>query len=76
MKLLPTLAVALSLSTATLSPAVAQWTVFDPQNYAQNVLEAARALQQINNQIQSLQNEALMLRNMATDLNPLKNIPQ
>lgn len=76
MKLLRTLAVALSLSAATLSPAAAQWTVFDPKNYAQNVLEAARALQQINNQIQSLQNEAFMLRNMATDLNPLKNIPQ
>ena len=76
MKLLRTLAVALSLSAATLSPAVAQWTVFDPQNYAQNVLEAARALQQSNNQILSLQNEAAMLRNMAMDLNPLKNIPQ
>jgi len=29
--------------------------VFDPNNYAQNVLTAARALQQINNQIVSLQ---------------------
>lgn len=76
MNLLRTLAVALSLSAATLSPAVAQWTVFDPQNYAQNVLEAARALEQINNQIQSLQNEASMLRNMAANLNPLKSIPQ
>lgn len=76
MKLLRTLSVALSLSAVALSPAVAQWTVFDPQNYAQNVLEAARALQQINNQILSLQNEAVMLRNMATDLNPLKSIPQ
>jgi P-type conjugative transfer protein TrbJ len=76
MKFLRSLAVTVSLSVATLAPAAAQWTVFDPQNYAQNVLEAARALQQINNQIQSLQNEALMLRNMATDLNPLRSVAQ
>ena len=31
-------------------------------------LETARALEQINNQIQSLQNEAAMLRNMAKNL--------
>ena len=45
--------------------------VFDPSNYSQNVLQAARALQQINNQIQSLQNEVLMLQNMARHLVPL-----
>src|SRR3546814_14814923 len=43
-------------------------TVFDPSNYSQNVLQAARALQQINNQIQSLQNQVLMLQNMAQNL--------
>src|SRR5205807_9786021 len=37
--------------------------VFDPSNYAQNVLTAARSLQQITNQITSLQNEAQMLIN-------------
>jgi P-type conjugative transfer protein TrbJ len=42
--------------------------VFDVTNYAQNVLQAARALEQINNQIQSLQNEAAMLRNMERNL--------
>lgn len=42
--------------------------VFDPSNYATNVLTAARALQQINNQIQSLQNEATMLANQARNL--------
>jgi P-type conjugative transfer protein TrbJ len=42
--------------------------VFDPSNYAQNLLTAARALQQINNQIQSLQNEATMLANQARNL--------
>jgi len=42
--------------------------VYDPTNYAQNVLQAARALQQINNQITQLQNEAQMLINQARNL--------
>jgi P-type conjugative transfer protein TrbJ len=42
-------------------PASAQLVVFDPNNYAQNMLTAARSLQQINNQIVSLQNQAQML---------------
>jgi P-type conjugative transfer protein TrbJ len=46
-------------------------TVFDPSNYAQNMLQAARALEQINNQIQSLQNQAVMLQNMARHLQRL-----
>ncbi|GAA0547448.1 P-type conjugative transfer protein TrbJ [Rhizomicrobium palustre] len=45
--------------------------VFDPTNYAQNLLTAARALQQVNNQILSLQNEANMLLNMGKDLSSL-----
>ena len=42
--------------------------VFDPNNYVQNVLTAARELQQINNEIQSLENEAQMLINQARNL--------
>lgn len=42
--------------------------VFDPSNYAQNLLTAARTLAQINNQIRSLQNEAQMLVNQARNL--------
>jgi len=42
--------------------------VYDPSNHAQNLLTAARALTQINNQIQSLQNEASMLTSMARNL--------
>jgi P-type conjugative transfer protein TrbJ len=49
-------------------PVRAQSIVFDPNNYAQNVLTAARALQQINNQITSLQNQAQMLINQAKNL--------
>lgn len=60
-------AVALSLGVVV-PPASAQWIVFDPTNYAQNVLTAARELQQINNEIQSLTNEAQMLVNQAKNL--------
>ncbi|MBB1093851.1 P-type conjugative transfer protein TrbJ [Rhodopseudomonas palustris] len=60
-------AVALSLIVGA-APLSAQWIVFDPNNYAQNVLTAARELQQINNQITSLQNQAQMLINQARNL--------
>ncbi|MBA7686185.1 hypothetical protein ES703_94626 [subsurface metagenome] len=50
------------------NPAFTQLVVFDPNNYAQNVLTAARALQQINNQIASLQNQAQMLVNQTRNL--------
>lgn len=49
-------------------PAAAQLAVFDPTNYASNVLQAARALEQINNQIRALQNQALSLVNQARNL--------
>ncbi len=42
--------------------------VFDPSNYAQNILTAARTLQTVNNQIRQLQNEADMLINDAKNL--------
>jgi P-type conjugative transfer protein TrbJ len=53
------LAVALTVASG---PAAGQMVVYDPSNYAQNVLRAARALQQINNQVTSLQNQTQMLR--------------
>lgn len=66
------LAAPLSLAPFVTSPAHAQFgfgrIVFDPSNYAQNVLTAARTLQQINQQITQLQNEAQMLINQARNL--------
>jgi P-type conjugative transfer protein TrbJ len=48
----------------TLAPeARAQWVVYDPSNFSQNVLTAARTLTQINNQIHGLQNQAQMILN-------------
>ena len=61
------LSVPLALSPIVTTPAHAI-IVFDPTNYAQNVLQAARALQQINQQITQLQNEAQMLINQARNL--------
>jgi P-type conjugative transfer protein TrbJ len=49
-------------------PALGQTVVYDPSNYAQNVLQAARALQQINNQIQQLENQTQSLINQAKHL--------
>ncbi|MFT9089934.1 MAG: P-type conjugative transfer protein TrbJ [Gluconacetobacter sp.] len=49
-------------------PARAQWAVFDGANFGQNVLQAARALQQIDNQITGLANQAQMLVNQAKNL--------
>ena len=42
--------------------------VFDPSNYGQNILTAARALEQINNQIHMLQNQAQSLLNQSRNL--------
>lgn len=62
----------LSLTATVLvpAPAYAQFggIVYDPSNYAQNVLTAARSLEQINNQIRALQNQATSLINEARNL--------
>ena len=52
-------------------PAAGQMVVYDPSNYAQNVLQAARALQQINKQVTVLQNQTQMLLNQARNLTSL-----
>lgn len=66
------LAVALLITpvalTSMLATPVHALVVFDPSNYAQNVLTAARSLEQITHQIASLQNEAQMLVNQARNL--------
>ena len=66
------LAAPIALSPILSAPAHAQFgfgrIVYDPSNYAQNVLTASRTLQQINQQITQLQNEAQMLINQARNL--------
>jgi type IV secretion system protein TrbJ len=68
--LIAALMLATVTSVALPSPAAAI-IVYDPTNHAQNVLQAARALQQINQQITQLQNEAQMLLNQAKNLTSL-----
>ena len=63
------LAASLLLAATTSSHAL---TVYDPSNHAQNILQASRALDQIANQVRSLQNEAQMLINQARNL---ENLP-
>lgn len=68
-------AAVLSMTVTVLvpAPACAQFggIVYDPSNYSQNILTAARTLEQINNQIKSLQNEATSLINQAKNLTTL-----
>jgi len=56
-------------------PATAQWAVVDAANLAQNVLEAKRALTEINNQVTSLQHEIEMLQDMGRDLQSITTSP-
>ncbi|RVM06672.1 P-type conjugative transfer protein TrbJ [Sinorhizobium meliloti] len=58
----------IALAPMMATPAHAWRIVYDPTNYAQNVLTAARSLEQITHQITSLQNEAQMLINQAKNL--------
>ena len=62
----------LSMTATALVPAPAYaqlgGIVHDPRNYAQNILTAARTLEQINNQIRQLQNQATSLINEARNL--------
>jgi type IV secretion system protein TrbJ len=53
---------------ATSVSAEAQWAVYDAANHIQNVMTAARMLQQVNNEIKSLENEATSLINEAKNL--------
>jgi P-type conjugative transfer protein TrbJ len=70
MKTIRLAAVAAVLWTLS-SASFAQWAVFDAANFSQNLLTAARELQQIDNQITQLQNEAQMLTNQGRNLKSL-----
>jgi P-type conjugative transfer protein TrbJ len=65
------LAIAAAVLVSAMPAAQAQWVVIDPTNLAQNIMTAARALEQINNQVRQLQNEAQMLTNQAKNLTGL-----
>lgn len=62
---------ALPLPGVLAPPASAQVTVYDPANHAQNVLQAVRALQELEGQVRQLAHEIEMLENMARNLETL-----
>lgn len=59
---------ALTLSQPVYQAHAFSLPVFDAGSFGQNIVEAAKTLQQINNQITQLQNEAQMLINQAKNL--------
>ena len=73
---LPSIKSALLISTTTLLlfgaplPASA-FIVFDPANYGQNLLTAARSLREVENQVKQLSNEVQMLTKMDANLTSL-----
>ena len=69
--LLPACLLTAPLSLNICQTASAQVTVYDPANHIQNIYQAVRALQEINNQIKQLTHEIEMLENMARDLERL-----
>ncbi|MFN3314678.1 MAG: P-type conjugative transfer protein TrbJ [Hyphomonas sp.] len=62
---------ALPASGLLAPPAAAQVVVYDPANHAQNVLQAVRALQELEGQLQQLAHELRMLEHMARNLEGL-----
>lgn len=73
-RLLTSVFVATTLCVTMIAPVFAPCAsaeiVYDPTNHVENVLQAARALEQINNQLTSLANEARMLSQLNLQLSP------
>ncbi len=67
-KLFVVIPMAGALLASCVTRSAAQLTVFDPANYQENLLSAARALEQINNQVRQLQNQVLMIQRMDQNL--------
>jgi P-type conjugative transfer protein TrbJ len=65
------IAVAVAVSLVGFNPAAAQFAVIDAKNLVETTLQAARALQQINNQVQALQNQVTMIGNQVRNLTSL-----
>jgi P-type conjugative transfer protein TrbJ len=64
-------AVSLMAGVAMHSSSAGAWVVFDPWNYQQNLLTAIRSLEEIQNQVKQLTNEAQALAKMDLNLEQL-----
>jgi len=49
----------------------AQWTVYDPANHIENIMQAAQSVESVSNQVRQLAHEVEMLENMARNLETL-----
>lgn len=70
-KQLPACAMALFITAAPASAQFGSGIVYDPANHAENIITAARSIEQIENQIRQLAHEIEMLENMARNLETL-----
>ncbi|MDR4473883.1 MAG: P-type conjugative transfer protein TrbJ [Nitrospira sp.] len=59
------------LSTLIAPPAKAQLAVYDPANHVENILQAVRALEELDNQVEQMSHEIKMIEHMARDLETL-----
>lgn len=64
------LGLAAIVAVTPIGPARSQMAVIDPTNLAQNLLQATRALEQINNQIRQIEQATQMLRQNPLQLSP------
>jgi P-type conjugative transfer protein TrbJ len=64
-------AASLALGAAVHGTSAQAWVVFDPWNYQQNLLTAIRSLEEIQNQVKQLTNEAQALTKMDLNLEQL-----
>jgi P-type conjugative transfer protein TrbJ len=64
-------AASLVVGAAIYSSSAQAWVVFDPWNYEQNLLTAIRSLEEIQNQVKQLTNEAQALAKMDLNLEQL-----
>ncbi|MES1197531.1 MAG: hypothetical protein ABUL55_02790 [Pseudomonadota bacterium] len=67
---LQSIVAAIAFGLVFMAPSARAITVFDPTNYAQNILQATRALEQINNQIRQIEQQASMLARNPLQLSP------
>ena len=64
-------AASLAIGVAMQGTSAGAWVVFDPWNYEQNLLTAVRSLEEIQNQVKQLTNEAQALTKMDLNLEQL-----
>jgi len=68
------LAVVVAAGVSLAQPGGAQWTVFDPSNFSQNIVTAANSITNLTNQITMIENQIQQLAQGAANLVPYQAI--